>query len=76
MSNVELKNMVIEWLQGIDKKFIVRPCRFTPKEVADAVGGVHTAVGKIAEDVVLELSARGVRICYLKLGNRRFFQLF
>ncbi|MDP1787817.1 hypothetical protein [Nitrosomonas sp.] len=75
MTNVELKNKAVEWLWKQSEICKTRPYMFAPKEVTDAIGGVHTALGTIKDAVIKELIKRGVKIHYLKKGNKRFFEL-
>lgn len=75
MGEVELKNKSIFWLELQSRKFKTRPQSFTPKEVADAVGGAYTSLGKVADQIVNELLARGVKVSYLRAGSRRIFKL-
>lgn len=75
MGLTELKNRAITWLWKQNEEYEVRPCKFSPKEITDQVGGVHTLLGRIQEEVVSELKARGVKIQYLKHGNKRYFEL-
>lgn len=75
MKNIELQNKAIIWLEIQSKTFRTRPQNYTPKEVAEGVGGTYGAVGKIADAVVKELTARGIAIEYLKIGNSRKFHL-
>lgn len=75
MKNSELKNKAIEWLETQSKTFKTRPQSYTPKEVAEAVGGAYGAIGKIADLIVPELVARGVSFQYMKIGNSRRFLL-
>lgn len=75
MTETELKNKVISWFEAQNIKFKNRPCRFTPKEVAEAVGGAYGSLGKVSESVVSELVGRSIKIRYLCIGNRRYFEL-
>lgn len=75
MGHPEQKHKAVEWLwkQSMDCK--TRPYRFTPKQVADAIGGVHTTIGKIQGEIIAELKARGLKIQYLMPGKKRLFEL-
>lgn len=75
MHESELKNKTIEWLWCQYKNRKVKPCKFAPKEITDEIGGVHTSLGRIKDDVVAELTARGADARYLKVGNKRYFEL-
>lgn len=75
MNETELKNKAIEWLWRKSKARKTRPCKFSPKEITDEIGGVHTSLGHIKDEVVAELVARGVKIRYIKPGNRRYFEM-
>lgn len=75
MKDSELANKAIEYLAEQDKTNRSRSRRFAPKEMTDAIGGVHTAVGRVADQVVTELIARGVNIRYVRSGNNRYFEL-
>jgi len=75
MKSTELKNKAIAWLEAQSKTFKTRPQSYTPKEVAEAVGGAYGAIGKIAGQIVSELVARGITIQYIRNGNSRRFLL-
>lgn len=75
MKNSELKRKAINWLEAQSLICKTRPFSFRPNEVAYEIGGTHTALGSIAQEIVQELEARGVRIRYVKSGNQRFFEL-
>ena len=75
MSNTTLKNKAVIWLEKQSKACKTRPYRFAPKEITDVIGGVHTSLGSVQDGVVTELKARGVKIRYLRQGNKRFFEL-
>ena len=75
MSHVELKNAAIQWLGTQSTIYKGRPHAFTPKEVAEAIGGAYTALGFVAEEVTDELVRRGISIRYKRVGNRRYFEL-
>lgn len=73
MKDTELKNKVIAFLEKEAKKCKTFPQMYTAKETAEAVGGVTTRIGVISNDVVSELSARGIKIKYEKTSiSRRF----
>ena len=73
MNEIELKNSAIRWLSKFAKEHISRPQKVTPKELAEAVGGAYTSVGKIAESITAELLAQGCCVSYERSGNRRYF---
>ena len=75
MTDSELANKAIEHLARLDKTNKRRPRPFGPKEITDAIGGVHTAIGRVADQIVIELKARGVKIEYVRSGNKRHFEL-
>jgi len=75
MKEEKLKRKATEWLETKSKEFKTRPHSFTPKEVADAVGGYAGSLGKVATEVVTELNLRGVNIKYSRSGNKRSFEL-
>lgn len=74
MTNTELKNKAIIWLEKQSQTCKTRPYKFKPKEITDVIGGVHTALGTIQGEVIEELIERGIKICYSKIGNKRFFE--
>ncbi len=76
MKKDELKRKAIAWLESKSKEFKTRPHSFSPKEVADAVGGYAGSLGKVADAVVDELLSRNINIRYLRSGNKRSFDLF
>jgi hypothetical protein len=75
MNHTELKNTAIQWLEQQSIVFKSRPQSFTPKEVAEAIGGAYTALGVVAESVAAELTFRGINIQYKRVGNKRYFEL-
>jgi hypothetical protein len=75
MNHVELKNAAIHWLVAQSTIYKGRPHAFTPKEVAEAIGGAYTALGSVADEVSAELVRRGISIRYKRVGNRRYFEL-
>ena len=76
MKDTELKNKAVDWLVKKNNEYQTRPCRFTPKEIADEINGAtHTALGRVASEVEKELEARGIKACYQRLGNKRYFEL-
>ena len=76
MNQVELKNKAIVWLTAKSKTVKTRPHQFTPKEVAEAVGGSYTSLGgRLAEQVVDELLQRGVNIRYVNNTRPCQFEL-
>lgn len=76
MIHTELKNKAITWLEKQSQICKTRPYKFSPKEITDQIGGVHTSLGAIQNQIILELMSRGINIRYLKIGNKRFFELF
>jgi hypothetical protein len=76
MQDIVFKDKVIEFLHGKSLEYKTRPIKFTPSQITNAVGGGHPPrIGVIADDVVRELNARGIKIEYKRPGNKRFFQL-
>lgn len=77
MGHPEQKHKAVEWLWQQSHICKTRPYRFTPKQVADAIGGGYTAIGRIQGEIIAELEARGLEIKYLIPANRnkRFFEL-
>lgn len=75
MNDTELKNKAIIWLEKQSKDCKTRPFPFNPKEVADAVSGTYTSLGRVAQKIVDELNARDVKVRYVKTGKGRFFEL-
>lgn len=75
MTNTELKNKAITWLEKQSRAYKTRPCKFRPKEMTDEIGGAYTLLGSIQNEVIEELRARGVKIRYSKMGNKRYFEL-
>ena len=55
MKDIELKNKAVVWLIKQSLKYKTRPQKFTPFEVADAVGGKFNRIGLIAKEVEIEL---------------------
>ena len=76
MTESELHNKSVAWLELQNRQFKSRPQRFRPKEVAEAVGGAYGILGRIANKVVLELSAREVQIRYVRTPSSVYFELF
>lgn len=70
-----MEKAAIAWLDLQDKSYLTRPKRFSPQEVTTAIGGYPPTLGKVAEDVVRELLSRGVKIRYIKVGSKRWFEL-
>lgn len=70
-----MEKVAIAWLDAQDKLYLTRPKKFSPQEVTTATGGYPPTLGKVAGDVVRELQSRGVKIRYLKLGSKRWFEL-
>ena len=75
MTETELNNKSVTWLELQDRRFKLRPQQFRPKEVAEAVGGAYGILGRIADDVVAELRARGVQIRYVRTKSKVYFEL-
>lgn len=73
MKDTELRNKVIAFLEKEAAKCKTFPQMFTAQETAEAVGGVATRIGVISNDVVAELSARGINIRYEKTTTSRRF---
>lgn len=74
MGHQEQKHKAVDWLWQQSEICQTRPYRFAPKQVADAIGGGYTTIGIIQGEIIEELKARGVKIQYLVLGNKRFFE--
>lgn len=70
-----MEKAAIAWLDEQDKLFLTRPKRFAPQEITTATGGYPPTLGKVAEAVIKELRSRGVKIRYLKVGSKRWFEL-
>ena len=70
-----MEKTAIHWLAAQNEIYLTRPKRFSPQEVTTAVGGYPPTLGNVADAVTRELQARGVRIRYLMVGNRRWFEL-
>ena len=75
MKNIEMKNLSVNWLFSQQSIVCSRPYSFTAKIVADAVGGYAGAVGKIADEVITELTARGISIRYNRTPTVCYFEL-
>lgn len=75
MNETELRNGAIRWLGRQSKVVKLRPHPFTPTEITKEVGGYPGTLGKIADEIVSELLARGIKIRYLRAGRKRFFEL-
>ena len=74
MTNIELKNKAITWLEKQSRACKTRPYKFKPKEITDEIGGAHTSLGRIQNEVIVELRERGIKIQYSKIGNQRYFE--
>lgn len=70
-----MEKAAIAWLDEQNTIYMTRPKRFSPQEVTTAVGGYPPTLGKVAEAVTRELQARKVKIRYVKVGNKRWFEL-
>ncbi|MFY9185588.1 MAG: hypothetical protein WBJ45_08600 [Limnohabitans sp.] len=75
MKDIELKNKVIIWLKEKSIEYKTRPQKFTPTEVAHAVGGNSNRIGFVDRDIELELNAQGIDIRYVNKGSKRYFEL-
>jgi hypothetical protein len=75
MGHTEQKHKAVEWLWQQSKNCKTRPYKFTPTQVADAINGNCTSIGRVQGEIVDELKARGLKIEYLTPGNKRFFEL-
>jgi len=76
MNNIELKNKCVEYIFEKIRENKCFPIKFTPKEIADSVGGYAGNVGRVSENIVKELKARGVNIQYIRKNDRRYFEIF
>ena len=77
MGQHEQKVAAIAWLKKKSTECKTAPFRrFTPKQVAEGIGGAYTAIGgKIANEIVAELRLCGVSADYIRVGKKRFFEL-
>lgn len=75
MNDPELHYRVVNWLQIQSQEFKTRPQHFRPKVVAEAVGGAFNRLGIIADKVIAELQARGVKIRYVRTVSVSYFEL-
>lgn len=76
MNQVELKNKAILWLVAKSKSIKKRPHPFTPKEVAEAVGGSFTMLGgHLADEIVAEVRMQGIPIRYVNNTRPCKFEL-
>jgi hypothetical protein len=77
MGQHEQKIAAIEWLRKKAKECKSDPCRkFTPKQVAEGIGGAYTAIGgKVADEIVAELRLSGIAADYIREGRKLFFAL-
>lgn len=76
MNAIELKNGAIKWLEAQSRIVKKRPHPFTPKEVAEAVGGAYTLLGgNVAKQIVDELVRRGINIRYVNNTKPCKFEL-
>ncbi len=77
MGQHEQKIAAVEWLRKQAKECQSKPCRrFTPKQVAEGIGGAYTAIGgKVADEIVDELRLRGIAADYIRVGKKLFFVL-
>ena len=74
MKDIEIKNKAINWLMEKSIKYKTRPQRFTPSEVADAIGARFNRIGHIAQGIEAEMRARNIKIKYVNFGNKRYFE--
>lgn len=72
MKDIELKNKAITWLAEKSIEYQTRPQKFTPSEVANAVGARFNRIGHAAQAIVAELEARNIEIKYVNFGNNRY----
>jgi len=75
MKDIELKNKAIIWLKEKSTEYKTRPQKFTPTEVAHAIGGNSNRIGVVYRDIELELNAQGIDVRYVNNGNKRYFEL-
>lgn len=77
MGQHEQKLAAVEWLRKKAKECKSDPCRrFTPKQVAEGIGGAYTAIGgKVADEIVKELNLCGISADYIRNGRKLFFVL-
>lgn len=75
MKDIELKNKAIIWLKEKSIEYKTRPQKFTPTEIAHAIGGNFNRIGFVDRDIVLELNAQGIHTRYVNNGNKRYFEL-
>ncbi len=76
MKDIELKNKAITWIAEKSMEYKTRPQKFTPSEVADAVGARFNRIGHAAQAIVAELESRNIKIKYVSFGNNRYFELY
>lgn len=75
MQHDELSNKIIVFLAREAKHNKSRPRNFPAKQVAEKTGGVATSVGRVADQVVRELSARNIKVRYDRSGSPTKFVL-
>lgn len=77
MRQHEQKIAAVEWLMKKSEECkSIQFRKFTPKQVAEGIGGSYTAIGgKVANSIVSELVLRGVPAEYLREGRKIFFFL-
>lgn len=77
MGQHEQQMAAIKWLSERAMDCISDPCRrFTPKQVAYGIGGAYTAIGgKVAVEIVYELTLRGIPAEYVRDGKKLYFVL-
>ena len=75
MNNIELATRCVDWLSKKSRITKTRPYSYTAQQVATGVEGYAGNVGRISEQVVAELRARGIKIKYVNNVNPRRFEL-
>lgn len=75
MKNMELRILCVDWLWSQQSIICSRPYSFPAKIVAEKVGGYAGAVGMVAEEVITELTARGISIRYVRTPRVCYFEL-
>lgn len=77
MRQHEQKIAAIDWLSEKAMLCKSKSCRkFTPKQVADGIGGAYTAIGgTVAQEIVTELNLRGIQSEYIRDGRKLYFVL-
>jgi hypothetical protein len=77
MGQHEQKIAAVQWLRKQANECKSEPCRrFTPKQVAEGIGGAYTAIGgKVADEIVKELNLCGIPADYIREGRKLYFVL-